>query len=72
MPAFLISLAAGLIVTRTSTNSDLPAEIIAQMFRYPQALGLASVFLFAMAFSGLPTLPLLTMSGGLRRCWPSR
>jgi flagellar biosynthesis protein FlhA len=64
VPAFLISLAAGLIVTRTSSKSDLPAEIIKQMFRYPQALGLASVFLFAMAFSGLPTLPLLTMSGG--------
>ena len=64
VPAFLISLAAGLIVTRTSTASNLPSDIIAQMFRYPQALGLASVFLFAMAFSGLPTLPLITMSGG--------
>ncbi|HUE14092.1 MAG TPA: flagellar biosynthesis protein FlhA [Planctomycetaceae bacterium] len=64
VPAFLISLAAGLIVTRTSTDSDLPSDIIAQMFRYPQALGLASVFLFAMAFSGMPTVPLLTMSGG--------
>ena len=64
VPAFLISLAAGLIVTRTSTKSNLPSEIITQMFRYPQALGLSSVFLFVMAFSGLPTFPLLTMSGG--------
>jgi flagellar biosynthesis protein FlhA len=64
VPAFLISLAAGLIVTRTSTKSDLSTDIIVQMFRYPQALGLASIFLFVMAFSGLPTLPLLTMSGG--------
>jgi flagellar biosynthesis protein FlhA len=63
VPAFLISLAAGLIVTRTSTSSNLPNEIVSQMLRYPQALGLASVFLFAMAFSGLPTVPLLTMSG---------
>jgi flagellar biosynthesis protein FlhA len=63
VPAFLISLAAGLIVTRTSTNSDLPSEVVSQLLRYPQALGLASMFLFAMAFSGLPTLPLLTMSG---------
>jgi flagellar biosynthesis protein FlhA len=62
VPAFLVSLAAGLIVTRTSTNSDLPAEVVSQMLRYPQALGLSSVFLFAMAFSGLPTLPLLSMS----------
>ncbi len=63
VPAFLISLAAGLIVTRTSTSSNLPNEIVSQMLRYPQALGLASVFLFAMAFSGLPTVPLLSMSG---------
>ncbi|HET6328297.1 MAG TPA: flagellar biosynthesis protein FlhA [Planctomycetaceae bacterium] len=63
VPAFLISVAAGLIVTRTSTNSDLPAEVVSQMLRYPQALGLSAVFLFAMAFSGLPTVPLLTMSG---------
>ena len=42
------------------------------MFRYPQALGLASIFLGVMAFSGLPTLALLTMSGGLRRDWLSR
>src|SRR6202051_1648704 len=62
VPAFLVSLAAGLIVTRTSTSSDLPAEVVSQMLRYPQALGLSSVFLFAMAFSGLPTLPLLSMS----------
>jgi flagellar biosynthesis protein FlhA len=62
VPAFLISLAAGLIVTRTSTSSNLPNEIVSQMLRYPQALGLASIFLFAMAFSGLPTVPLLTMS----------
>jgi len=62
VPAFLISLAAGLIVTRTSTDSDLPGDVVRQIFRYPQALGLSSVFLFAMAFSGLPTLPLLSMS----------
>jgi flagellar biosynthesis protein FlhA len=62
VPAFLISLAAGLIVTRTSSDSNLPADVVAQLFRYPQAMGLASVFLFAMAFSGLPTLPLLCMS----------
>ena len=64
VPAFLISLAAGLIVTRTSTKSDLSSDIIVQMFRYPQALGLASIFLGVMAFSGLPTVPLLTMSAG--------
>ncbi len=31
VPAFLISVAAGLIVTRTSTKSDLPADVVAQM-----------------------------------------
>ncbi|MGE3314988.1 MAG: flagellar biosynthesis protein FlhA, partial [Planctomycetaceae bacterium] len=64
VPAFLISLAAGLIVTRTSSESNLPAEVVNQMFHHPEALGLSSAFLFALAWSPLPTLPLLALSAG--------
>ena len=41
VPAFLISLAAGLLVTRSSQDSDLPAEFIKQLFSRPQALAVA-------------------------------
>jgi len=64
IPGFLISLAAGLIVTRSSVESDLPKEIINQMFRHPEAMFLSSLFLLAMAFTGMPMGPLLFLSVG--------
>ncbi|MEZ6045986.1 MAG: flagellar biosynthesis protein FlhA [Planctomycetaceae bacterium] len=62
VPAFLISLAAGLIVTRTSTESNLPRDVIQQMVAHPEALFLSSAFLFSLAFTGLPPLPLMSLS----------
>ena len=64
VPAFLISLAAGLIVTRTSSDSNLPNDVITQLFRHPQALFLAGAFLTALSFTGLPAAPLLTLGTG--------
>ncbi|MBI3861716.1 MAG: flagellar biosynthesis protein FlhA [Planctomycetia bacterium] len=65
VPAFLISLAAGLLVTRTSIDSDLPSDIIGQMFIRPEAMGVSAVFLGALSFTGLPRLPLIALGGGL-------
>lgn len=64
IPAFLISLAAGLIVTRTSSDSNLPNDVVEQLFRHPQAMALSSCFLFALAFTGLPPTPLIVLSIG--------
>ncbi len=64
VPAFLISLAAGLIVTRSSSESDLRRDVIHQTFRHPEALFLAAAFLSAMSFTGLPALPLIAMATG--------
>ncbi|HUG89685.1 MAG TPA: flagellar biosynthesis protein FlhA [Planctomycetaceae bacterium] len=61
VPAFLISLAAGLIVTRTSSDSDLPRDVVGQLFRHPEAMILSAVFLAALSLTGLPTLPMLTL-----------
>jgi flagellar biosynthesis protein FlhA len=65
VPAFLISLAAGLLVTRSSVETDLSRDVIGQTFVHPRALGIAAVFLFGLSFTGLPQLPLLTLAGGL-------
>jgi len=62
VPAFLISLAAGLIVTRTSASSNLSSEVVSQLFHHPQAMFLASVFLLALAFTGLPPVPMLILA----------
>jgi flagellar biosynthesis protein FlhA len=61
VPAFLISLAAGLLVTRSSTESNLPAEFLRQLFSRPQALAVAGGFLSILIFTSLPTVPLLAI-----------
>lgn len=64
VPGFLISLAAGLIVTRSSTESDLPGDVMTQLFRHPEAMFLSAAFLGAMAFTGLPMAPMLVLAVG--------
>jgi flagellar biosynthesis protein FlhA len=64
VPGFLIALAAGLIVTRSSVESDLPEDVVSQVFRHPEAMFLASGFLAAMSFTGLPAGPLLVLAVG--------
>jgi flagellar biosynthesis protein FlhA len=65
VPAFLISLAAGLIVTRSSSESDLGRDVTGQLFGRPDVLAVASAFLALLSFSGLPRLPLLTLAAAL-------
>jgi flagellar biosynthesis protein FlhA len=64
VPAFLISLAAGLLVTRSTTSTNLPSEFIRQLFSRPEALAVAGGFLGLLIFTGLPLTPLLMLSGG--------
>ncbi|MBL8873557.1 MAG: FHIPEP family type III secretion protein, partial [Planctomycetaceae bacterium] len=61
VPAFLISLAAALLVTRSTQEVNLSGEFISQLFSRPQALIVAGVFLILMIFTALPTIPLLTL-----------
>src|SRR5690606_4770114 len=68
IPAFVTSLAAGLIVTRTSSRSDLGNEILGQLLTKPKPLIIAAAFLAAMSLTGLPSAPLLLLAcccGGL-------
>ena len=58
VPAFLISLAAGLLVTRSSSDTDLPAEFLKQLFSRPQAMAVAGGFLCVLIFTSLPRIPL--------------
>jgi flagellar biosynthesis protein FlhA len=65
VPAFLTALAAGLIVTRSSEDSDLGGEVVGQLFGRPRVLGVAAIFLALLAFTPLPKLPLLALSAAL-------
>lgn len=64
VPAFLISLAAGLLVTRSTQKSNLPGDFIQQLFSRPQALAVAGGFLGILVFTSLPAAPMLTLGGG--------
>ncbi|NQU26049.1 MAG: flagellar biosynthesis protein FlhA [Candidatus Nealsonbacteria bacterium] len=64
IPAFLISLAAALLVTRSSKQANLPRELLHQLFSRPQALIVAAGFLGVLIFTKLPTIPLLLLGGG--------
>ncbi len=64
VPAFLISLAAGLLVTRSSNDSSLPADFMSQLFSRPQALAVTAGFLLMLVFTSLPKTPLIAIGGG--------
>jgi flagellar biosynthesis protein FlhA len=61
VPAFIVSLAAGLIVTRTSSRKDLGEEMLGQLFAKPKALIVAALFLGLMSVTGLPKFPMLVL-----------
>lgn len=66
IPALMISVSSGLIVTRASSENRLGTEFQRQIFTAPQPLLLSSAVLIALAaFPGLPTIPFLALGGGL-------
>jgi flagellar biosynthesis protein FlhA len=66
IPALMISISGGLIVTRTTSEESLGAEFQKQVLGKSQPLLLASGVLIALSvFPGLPTIPFLTLGSGL-------
>lgn len=69
MPALLISTAAGIVVSRAGTDTDLGKDITRQVFINPKALATASgIMVFLGLIPGLPHLPFFILSatsGGL-------
>jgi flagellar biosynthesis protein FlhA len=58
VPAFLISLAAALLVTRSNQSVNLPSEFLKQLFSRPQAMAVAGGFVAVLIFTDLPRIPL--------------
>jgi flagellar biosynthesis protein FlhA len=61
IPAFVVSLAAGLIVTRSSSKTNLGDEVLSQVLAKPRALIIAAAFLMLMSLTSLPKPPLLVL-----------
>src|SRR5205085_485392 len=64
VPAFLVSLSAALLVTRSTAEVNLPSQFISQLFSRPQTLVVTGGLLGLLLFTRLPTLPLLAIGGG--------
>ncbi len=64
IPALVISLAAGLIVTRNTARKDLGRDVLSQLFSSHKSLFITSGFLLILLPSGLPIPVLLTISAG--------
>lgn len=64
IPALMISLAGGLIVTRASSEGQLDTEIRKQVFAVPEPIALAgAVMIFMALVPGLPKIPFLALGG---------
>ncbi len=63
VPALIISTAAGIVVSRAGSDSNLGLEIGAQMLLRPRAMAVAAGILFLFGLiPGLPTIPFLSMA----------
>ncbi len=68
IPALIISTAAGIIVTRASSDKNLGAEVTSQLFVHPRAIGIVAAILFLFGcVPGMPKLPFFTFAimGGI-------
>jgi len=66
VPALIISVAAGILVTRASENTNLGTQISKQLVRYPKALGIAGGMLGIFGLMpGMPLMPFAVLGGFL-------
>jgi len=63
IPALLISTAAGIIITRSSSESHLALDFVSQILSQPKAIAIVAFLLFLFALlPGLPKIPLFLLA----------
>ncbi len=63
IPALIISVGAGILVTRATDNSNLGNQIAGQLLRYPRALAIAAGCLAVFGLMpGMPAIPFLLLA----------
>jgi len=66
IPALLISISTGIIVTRATTDADMGSDVIAQFARQRQSLRTGGVVVCLLAIvPGLPKVPFLVVGGAV-------
>jgi len=62
VPALMISVGAGILVSRAASQSDLGTEITEQIFSRPKVLGVAGAMMFFFALiPGFPKIPFILL-----------
>lgn len=62
IPALIVSVAAGILVTRSAEGSNLSEHLGSQLIVNPRAFAIVGAMLFFFAITIMPTLPFLTLS----------
>lgn len=66
IPGLIISIAAGMVVTRVSDDRDIGQQVMGQMFRNPKAIGItAAIVGFLGLIPGMPNLVFLMLASGM-------
>jgi flagellar biosynthesis protein FlhA len=64
IPALIVSVGAGVLVTRASGSSNLGTQMAGQLLRYPRALATASAMLALFGLMpGMPIVPFFMLAG---------
>ena len=64
MPALIVSLAAGLLVSRGGTSGSTDQAVVSQLSGYPRALAVSAVLMGILAIMpGMPLFPFLVLGG---------
>jgi flagellar biosynthesis protein FlhA len=65
VPALIVSIAAGLLVTKAGITGAADQAMIRQLSSYPKALGMSAAVMGVMSLlPGIPMLPFLLLGGG--------
>ena len=65
IPALLISIATGMVITKAATEESIGTDISKELFAQPRAFAFVSIMLAVFALvPGLPTLPFMTIALG--------
>jgi flagellar biosynthesis protein FlhA len=63
IPALIVSVAAGMLVSKTSTDGSTDKALFGQLSAYPTALGMSAVLMTVMAvLPGIPPFPFLLLA----------
>ncbi len=63
IPALMISVGTGIVVTRAASDGSLASDIVEQLMGNYKVLLIVGFFLIALSVTGLPFLPLITIGG---------